>query len=162
VVRAARRRYTLGQREGAYSGAGDGHFQGDGACIWTHVLQGVHFVRRRYTPGSGKALAVVLAMRGGMADNIRRRMHWTDRLALNVVGGLVLPLTVAGEEQKVRFLGSRSWQTMHIHYLGVHEHFVHRHFPHLVSMTHDTPVQQPRMDSEHTEWHVMWRARNVC
>jgi hypothetical protein len=56
----------------------------------------------RYTPGSGKALAVVLAMRGGMADSIRRRMHWTDRLALNVVGGLVLPLTVAGEEQKVR------------------------------------------------------------
>ena len=74
-------------------------------ALWWHsieVTQGVHAGRRRYTPGSGKALAVVLAMRGGMADNIRRRMHWTDRLALNVVGGLVLPLTVAGEEQKVR------------------------------------------------------------
>ena len=74
-------------------------------CGQTEGLQGVHdCVWRRYTPGSGKALAVVLAMRGGMADNIRRRMHWTDRLALNVVGGLVLPLTVAGEEQKVTCL----------------------------------------------------------
>lgn len=28
-------------------------------------------------------------------------MHWSDRLALNIVGGLVLPLTIAGEQQKV-------------------------------------------------------------
>jgi hypothetical protein len=52
---------------------------------------------------------VVLAMRGGMADNIRRRMHWADRLALNVVGGLVLPLTVAGEEQKVCCVTPGPW-----------------------------------------------------
>jgi hypothetical protein len=76
--------------------------------VLASTLQGFHISAQysrcythRYTPGSGKALAVVLAMRGGMADNIRRRMGWADRLALNVVGGLVLPLTVAGEEQKV-------------------------------------------------------------
>lgn len=65
------------------------------------MLETLHEPLQRYTPGSGRALAVVLAMRGGQAKNIRRRMAWSDRLALNVVGGLVLPLTIAGEQQKV-------------------------------------------------------------
>lgn len=54
----------------------------------------------KYTPGGGKALAVLLAMQGGQAKQIQRRMSRVDRLALAVVGGLVLPLTVAGEQQK--------------------------------------------------------------
>lgn len=54
----------------------------------------------KYTPGSGKALAVLLAMRGGQAKQIQRRMAVVDRAALTVVGGLVLPLTIAGEQQK--------------------------------------------------------------
>lgn len=54
----------------------------------------------KYTPGSGKALAVLLAMRGGQAEQIQRRMSRVDRLALTVVGGLVLPLSIAGEQQK--------------------------------------------------------------
>lgn len=54
----------------------------------------------KYTPGSGKALAVLLAMRGGQAKQIQRRMSRLDRVALTVVGGLVLPLSIAGEQQK--------------------------------------------------------------
>jgi len=54
----------------------------------------------KYTPGSGRALAVLLAMRGGQAKQLQRRMSMVDRAALVIVGGLVLPLSVAGEQQK--------------------------------------------------------------
>jgi len=57
----------------------------------------------RYTPGSGRALAVMLAMRGGQAEQLQRRMPWIDRVALSVVGGLVLPLTMDSQQQKVLF-----------------------------------------------------------
>ena len=132
------------------------------ACRWppivtimTGAAAGVAVVRawallrllRRFPPGSGRSLSLLLAMRGprcvscclrgawravslpgqerpgrmakhkicrhteqrnawfhtgGYGNVLRQRMPKLDKWALNVVGGLVLPLTMAAEDEEVR------------------------------------------------------------
>lgn len=68
------------------------------------AVRAVAFLRllHSFPPGSGRALSLLMAMRGGAAKRVRRDMPRLDQLALTVIGGLVLPLTMAAEDEEVR------------------------------------------------------------
>ena len=70
------------------------------------AVRAVAFLRllRSFPPGSGRALSLLMAMRGGAAQKVRQEMPRPDQLALTVIGGLVLPLSMAADDEEVRRL----------------------------------------------------------
>ena len=42
-----------------------------------------------------------MAMRGGYGKKMRQEMPQADQIAISIIGGLVLPLTMAAEDDEV-------------------------------------------------------------
>lgn len=56
---------------------------------------------RKWPPGSGRSLTLLMAMRGGYGKKMRQEMPQADQIAISIIGGLVLPLTMAAEDDEL-------------------------------------------------------------